>query len=350
MRLLKEEIQFPEFNFHDRLKEFLNLDEVKEAFQSSDIQKIYGLYESYTYNPYMNTEITQLLFNLGINPLNYLTIIPSYCFYEMDINPVKLNNYVQKIGNSSFDSNDAVESISIPNSCTYISHDAFAYCSKLKKVDLGNKLEYIGPNCFNNSALITEITLPRSLKSINLDIFRGSNIDKLYFTGTSDDFIKKLENKTLIGLHINITKVNCSDKILDLKEYFNDPELIQPDIANATGLFRIRTSNSYTLTVRKYNPTSDTFGFGWTANQGVVHSSEITFTTEKEATDFIEKANLQGDIKLGRTNKPYNLYRVNTQAGPCYLTEQYINWLFLDTVMNNRDLNKKLPSRLIIRP
>ena len=70
----------------------------------------------------------------------------------------------------------------------------------------------------------------------------------------------------------------------------------------------------------------------------------------RKTTDFIEKANLQGDIKLGRTNKPYDLYKVNTQAGPCYLTKQYIEWLFLDTFMNNRDLNKKLPSRLIIRP
>ena len=72
--------------------------------------------------------------------------------------------------------------------------------------------------------------------------------------------------------------------------------------------------------------------------------------SESEANDFIEKANLQGDIKLGRTNKPYDLYKVDTQAGPCYLTKQYIEWLLWDSVMNNKDINKKLPSRLIIRP
>lgn len=350
MKLLKEDIQFPDFKLSNTLKTFLNLDEVKEAFKESDIQEIYKLYESYTQSKYMNTDITQLLFNLGINPLNYLATIPAYCFYRIDINPVRLNNYIQSIGNGAFKYNNNIDSVSIPDSCKIIGEYAFSHCVNLQAIDLGNGVQELGKDCFEYSDKLTYITLPKSLQSINLDTFSKSNITDLSFTGTSDEFTGKLENKTLIGLDVKITEVNCSDKVLYLKKYFKDPELIQPDITNATGLFRIRTTNSYTLTVRKYDPKSDTFGFGWTANQGVVHSSEITFTTEQEATDFIEKANLQGDIKLGRTNKPYDLYKVNTQAGPCYLTKQYIEWLFLDTAMNNRDLNKKLPSRLIIRP
>lgn len=349
MKLLKEDTQFPDLELGDTLKKFLALDEVKEAFQSSNIQEVYKLYESYTHNKYMNTDITRLLFNLGINPLNYLTIIPTYCFYSMDINPLILNNQTQSIGGSAFEGNNNVNSISVPSSCKVIGNYVFARCSNLQKIDLSSGVQELGENCFFRDDELTQITLPKSLKSINLNTFRQSNVSKLSFAGTADEFTEKLENNTLIGLDVKITEVNCSDKVLDLKKYFKDPELIQPDITNATGLFRIRTSNSYTLTARKYDPKSNTFGFGWTANQGIVHSSEITFTTEKEATDFIEKANLQGDIKLGRTNKPYDLYKVNTQAGPCYLTKQYIEWLFLDTVMNNRDINKKLPSRLIVR-
>lgn len=351
MKLLKEDIQFPDFELSDRLKRFLTLDEVKEAFQSYNIQEVYKLYESYTHTTSLNTDITQLLFNLGINPLNYLTIIPECCFYRIDINPLILNDHTQSIGDSAFEGNFSVDFISVPSSCKVIGSYAFGRCHNLLKIDLGIGVQELGEKCFFDDSKLTQITLPKSLKSINLNIFRQSNVSKLSFTGTADEFVQKLENKTLIGLDVKITEVNCSDKVLDLKKYFNDPELIQPDITNATGLFRIRnTKYYYTLTARKYDPKSDTFGFGWTANQGVVHSSEITFTTEKEATDFIEKANLQGDIKLGRTNKPYDLYKVNTQAGPCYLTKQYIEWLFLDTVMNNRDLNKKLPPRLIIRP
>ena len=351
MKLLKEDIQFPDFELTDKLKIFLTLDEVKEAFQSSNIQEVYKLYESYTHTTTLNTDITQLFFNLGINPLNYLTIIPACFSCNIDINPLILNDHIQSIGGSAFEGNFSVDSISVPSSCKVIGNYAFARCHNLLKIDLGVGVQELGDSCFFDDPKLTQITLPKSLKSINLNTFRQSNVSKLSFAGTADEFTGKLENNTLIGLFgVKITEVNCSDGVLDLKKYFKDPEIIQPDITNATGLFRIRTTNSYTLTVRKYDPKSDTFGFGWTANQGVVHSSEITFTTEKEATDFIEKANLQGDIKLGRTNKPYDLYKVNTQAGPCYLTKQYIEWLFLDTFMNNRDLNKKLPSRLIIRP
>lgn len=351
MKLLKEDIQFPDFELNDKLKRFLNLDEVKEAFKESDIQKIYTMYKKSKY--FINSDnldITKLFFNLGINPLTYLTDILDYAFYEIDLNPLIFNNHLKYINCRAFEGNQAIDSISIPDSCEKIENLAFANCLNLHEVHLGNNIQELGFNCFYNDNKLTSITLPRSLQSIYLNSFLSSGVEDLSYTGTADEFTQKLENKTLIGLNIKINKVSCSDKLLDLKEYFNDPELIKPDITNATGLFRIRTSNSYTLTARKYDPKSNTFGFDWTANQGVVHSSEITFTTESEANDFIEKANLQGDIKLSRTNKPYSLYKVDTQAGPCYLTKQYIEWLLLDTVMNNRDINKKLPSRLIVRP
>lgn len=348
MRLLKEDIQFPNFKLNNELKWFLSLDEVKEAFKELNIQKIYTMHVKVIEPDCL--DVTKLFFNLGINPLTYLTDIPDYAFYEIDLNPLIFNNQLEYINYKTFEGNNIIDSISIPDSCKLIDNYAFARCSNLQKVQLGNGVQELGENCFEGDEKLTHIILPKSLQLIDLNTFSRSSVEDLSYTGTVDEFIQKLYNETLIGLHIKITKVNCSDGVLDLKKYFNDPELIKPDMTNATGLFRIRNSNSYTLTVRKYDPKSDTFGFGWTANQSVVHSSEITFATEAEAIDFIKKADLQGDIKLGRTNKPYNLYRVNTQAGPCYLTEQYINWVLSDAFVNNKDLNKKLPSRLIIRP
>lgn len=349
MKLLKEDIKFPDSELSYKLRGFLKLDKVQEAFKDSDIQKIFDMYTKYKGYEAEDNSITKLFFNLDINPLPYLINIPYFAFYNIDLNPITFNNRLKSIDYRAFMNNKAIQSISIPDSCEKIEGGAFANCLNLHEVHLGNNIQELGNNCFYNDSKLTSITLPKSLQSITLNSFLSSGVEDLSYTGTADDFVQKLENKTLIGLDIKITKVSCSDKILDLKEYFNEPELIQPNITNATGLFRLRTSNSYTLTARKYDPKSDTFGFGWTANQGVVHSSEITFTTESEANDFIEKANLQGNINLSRTNKPYDLYKVDTQAGPCYLTKQYIEWLLWDSVMNNKDINKKLSSRLIVR-
>lgn len=349
MKLLKEDIKFPDSELSYKLRGFMKLDAVQEAFKDSDIQKIFDMYTKYKGYEAEDNSITKLFFNLDINPLPYLINIPYFAFYNIDLNPITFNNRLKSIDYSAFMNNKAIQSISIPDSCEKIAGGAFANCLNLHEVHLGNNIQELDNECFYNDSKLTSITLPKSLQSITLNSFLSSGVEDLSYTGTADDFVQKLENKTLIGLDIKITKVNCSDGVLDLKKYFNEPELIQPNITNATGLFRLRTSNSYTLTARKYDPKSDTFGFGWTANQGVVHSSEITFTTEKEATNFIKKANLQGDIKLGRTNKPYDLYKVDTQAGPCYLTKQYIEWLLWDSVMNNKDINKKLPSRLIVR-
>ena len=349
MKLLKEDIKFPDVKLDDDFKEFLSHDDVRKAFQESDFEELYNLSTRYV-GEYFNSKLSSLLLSLNSNPIKDLTVIPIYSFSGIDLDNVQFNPYLKAIERSSFHDNTTITSVSIPDSCKYIDDYAFSDCHNLQKIKLGNNIEQLGWGCFFNDNKLLSITLPRSMQSIDLGTFNGSGITEIQYQGTSDEFIQKLRQKTLIGSDTKVKKIICSDKTQDLKEYFNDPELIQPDIVNSTGFFRIKGYNSYTLTVRKYDPKSDTFGFGWTSNQGVVHSSEITFTSEAEANDFIKKANLTGVEGLRKTNKPYSLYKVNTEAGPCYLTEQYINWLFVNTVANNRDLNKKLPSRLIVRP
>ena len=348
MKLLKEYIQFPDVKLDDDFKEFLSHDDVRKAFQESDFEELYNLSTRYV-GEYFNSKLSSLLLSLNINPIKDLAVIPRYSFSGIDLDNVQFNPYLKAIERSSFHDNTTITSVSIPDSCKYIGDYAFSDCHNLQKIKLGNNIEQLGWGCFFNDNKLLSITLPRSMQSIDLGTFNGSGITEIQYQGTSDEFIQKLRQKTLIGSSTKVSKIICSDKTQDLKEYFNEPELIQPDIVNSTGFFRIKGYN-YTLTVRKYDPKSDTFGFGWTANQGVVHSSEITFTSEAEANNFIQKANLTGVEGLRKTNKPYSLYKVNTEAGPCYLTEQYINWLFVNTVTNNRDLNKKLPSRLIVRP
>ena len=351
MKLLKEDIKFPDVKIDDRFKGFLSHDNVRKAFQESDFEELYNLSTRYV-GEYFNSKLSSLLLSLDINPIKYLTVIPSYSFFYIDLDDddVEFNPQLKTIEENAFNSNDAITLVSIPDSCNYIGNYAFSDCHSLQEIKLGNNVEQLGRGCFFNDNKLLSITLPRSMQSIDLDTFDRSGITEIQYQGTSDEFAQKLQQKTLIGSSTKVKKIICSDKTQDLKEYFNDPELIQPDIVNSTGFFRIKGYNSYTLTVRKYDPKSDTFGFGWTSNQGVVHSSEITFTSEAEANNFIQKANLTGVEGLRKTNKPYSLYKVNTEAGPCYLTEQYINWLFVNTVVNNRDLNKKLPSRLIVRP
>ena len=349
MKLLKEYIHFPDVEMDDRFKEFLSHDTVRKAFQESDFEELYNLSTRYV-GEYFNSNLSSLLLSLGINPIKDLTVIPAYSFVDIDMDDIQFNPQLKTIEENAFSSNTAITLVSIPDSCKYIENYAFSNCHNLQEIKLGNNVEQLGLSCFFNDNKLLSITLPRSMQSIDLGTFSGSGITEIQYQGTSDEFAQKLRQKTLIGSDTKVKKIICSDKTQDLKEYFNDPELIQPDIVNSTGFFRIKGYHSYTLTVRKYDPKSDTFGFGWTSNQGVVHSSEITFTSEAEANNFIQKANLTGVEGLRKTNKPYSLYKVNTEAGPCYLTEQYINWLFVNTVTNNRDLNKKLPSRLIVRP
>ena len=101
--------------------------------------------------------------------LNGVAYIPGAKFTDgtfLTWNDLKLSSNGTKYGyNASnisdtsawgFNSNENLESITLPNSITYISTD-FAYCHSLKKVVLPNALTYIGEGTFYDCTSLTDI-------------------------------------------------------------------------------------------------------------------------------------------------------------------------------------------------
>ena len=80
--------------------------------------------------------------------------------------PSKINGItVEMIGNTAF-FNSAVTSVTIPDSVTSISDDAFVNCPQLTNISIPNSVTYIGFSAFNSCTSLKSITLPSSLSTI----------------------------------------------------------------------------------------------------------------------------------------------------------------------------------------
>ena len=87
--------------------------------------------------------------------------------------PSKINGTtVETIGHAAFE-RSAVTSVTIPDSVTFISDSAFAYCFNLTNISIPNSVTSIGFSAFGGCTKLESITLPSSLRSISEALFSG---------------------------------------------------------------------------------------------------------------------------------------------------------------------------------
>ena len=87
--------------------------------------------------------------------------------------PSKINGItVETIGHTAF-RYSSVTSVTIPDSVTFISDSAFAYCSQLTNISIPNSVTSIGFSAFGGCTKLESITLPSSLRSISEALFSG---------------------------------------------------------------------------------------------------------------------------------------------------------------------------------
>lgn len=79
---------------------------------------------------------------------------------------------VTTIGHAAF-FNSAVTSVTIPDSVTSISDEAFINCPKLTNISIPNSVTYIGFSAFSSCTSLKSITLPSSLSFISRALFLG---------------------------------------------------------------------------------------------------------------------------------------------------------------------------------
>lgn len=118
----------------------------------------------------------QLFYFEFIPPDNTAVIVTNYKYNGAAADVTIPSRYqgkpVTTIGHAAF-FNSAVTSVTIPDSVTSISDEAFINCPKLTNISIPNSVTYIGFSAFSSCTSLKSITLPSSLSFISGALFLG---------------------------------------------------------------------------------------------------------------------------------------------------------------------------------
>lgn len=127
-------------------------------------------------NPAVQDAANEQLFDFEFTLDNTAAIVTNYKYNGAAADVTIPSRYkgkpVTTIGHAAF-FNSAVTSVTIPDSVTSISDDAFVNCPQLTNISIPNSVTYIGFFAFGSCTSLKSITLPSSLSSISGALFSG---------------------------------------------------------------------------------------------------------------------------------------------------------------------------------
>ena len=103
---------------------------------------------------------------------NSVTSISENAFLDChQLEFVTIGNSVTTIGEHAFHGCSGLTSVIIPNSVISIGEDAFSDCFGLTSATIGNSVKYIGQDAFAECSMLESITIPNSVISIGEQAF-----------------------------------------------------------------------------------------------------------------------------------------------------------------------------------
>ena len=127
-------------------------------------------------NPAVQDAANEQLFDFAFTPDNTAVVVTNYKYNGAAADVTIPSRYqgkpVTTIGHAAF-FNSAVTSVTIPDSVTSISDEAFINCPKLTNISIPNSVTYIGFSAFSSCTSLKSITLPSSLSFISGALFLG---------------------------------------------------------------------------------------------------------------------------------------------------------------------------------
>ena len=192
----------------NELKSFIkeNSEWVEKYLKTNNFEGIYKLMlEKFDHKTTLKAfgnlvgEFTDFMFSLDVNPLKYLTNIPSSYFYNSKLDKVTIPENIFWIHATAFEeSNISYIEFAPGINLRYIGYGAFANCEKLKEIHIPHGVESIGQDAFENCINLESITIPVSATSISWSAFSGcNNLKTLIYEGNSQEYKWNLKSVKL---------------------------------------------------------------------------------------------------------------------------------------------------------
>lgn len=179
------------------IKRLFDDPEVKEAIENENLDVIYNKCSSY-----YRLKLTETFHELGIDPIDYVTVIKSDMLLD-DVTEFVVPAHINEIQVGAFFNNSKLKSIVVPSTIKVIQSGAFANC-RIKSFNWPIACKVIPSKCFNRCKSLGEIIVPEGVLEIEAGAFEGCS--KLFsvmlprsLTQVSNDAFLSCKSLTIIN-------------------------------------------------------------------------------------------------------------------------------------------------------
>ena len=137
------------------------------------------------------SNLTKLLMNDDINFLKYIDYVPIDCFKDLDIKDFNIPDNVKRIERSAF-ALSKIESITIPESVTFIGRAAFYGCHLLKKITIPGSVNSIDESVFEDCTSLENVQLNEGIKTIGAFTFDNTAIKSIVFPNSIEAINRRI--------------------------------------------------------------------------------------------------------------------------------------------------------------
>ena len=209
---------------------------------------------------------------------------------------VTIPNTVNTIGNNAFNGCTGLTTVSIPDSVTMIDRNAFYGCSSLDSIEIPASVKTIGSQAFFDCTGLASLTIPNGVESIGGNAFYGCT--KLQSVSISQSVTEIGENAFCRCSQLNSFTVNSSNSVFTVYGgalYNNNTKTLIKCPVNASSV----------------DIAADTLSIAQMAFQDCSGLTEITFP---ENLTTIGKWAFQNCINITKVTIPVSVVTVNDDA------------------------------------
>lgn len=212
------------------IKRLFDDEEVKAAIEDENLDVIYNKCSGY-----YRLKLTETFHELGIDPIDYVTVIKSDMLLD-DVTEFVVPAHINEIQVGAFFNNSKLKSIVVPSTIKVIQSGAFANC-RIKSFEWPVACKVIPAKCFNRCkslvafnvpqgvveipggafegcSKLKSVTLPRRLLHVSSDAFLScKSLSTLNYEGTKDEWEHVGPGVVRPGL-----SVTCSNGVVEYEK------------------------------------------------------------------------------------------------------------------------------------
>ena len=186
-------------NTVEKFKNFFSDYRTQDLLNHNEFKELYNLIARQNIGIDVTGKLTDLLYNIGIDPLKYMDIVPDFFAWCSNKDHFNIPNNINYIGRGAFDGCYNLKDIYIPQGVTKINWATFRDCRSLKEVFIPDSVTSI-EDAFSGCTSLEKVSLPGGVNLPFYSVFDNcDSLKEIEYRGTINQYANSPYLESFVG-------------------------------------------------------------------------------------------------------------------------------------------------------